>query len=314
METPNVPPSVPATPNANAAPEGAAKPVEVQKFKLKDTEYTETELLSHIEKGKGADKKFQEAAAQKREVEKVIAALKNSPAKVVLNKAFGHNPTEFLKQYIKEALDGGADLKQIKETLSEQMFQWIQDENLDPKEREIRELKKQLEKNEALKKAEADQKQQELVKQYTEKAYQDFSTQIVDALKDSGLPKTAFTVKRFAYWLDQAYKLKADYEKNGLQVRKPTAKDVVEYVRKDYDDSFKELYGSADVETLIRLIGEDNVRKLREHDITKFRQGGVAPTAKPIAPSALAGGKEPKGRNFLKAREEEIRRMEQEER
>jgi hypothetical protein len=326
METPNVPTSAPAanvnapkpvTPvDANAVkPDANATPAEVRKFKIKDQEYDEKTLERLIEKGNGADKKFQEVAAQRKEIERVLYNLKTNPGKVLLNKSLGHNPAAVIREITREAAEAGFDVNELKKALSEVMYEWIQDEQMDPKEKEIRELKKQLEKREAADKQVKEEQDQAILKDLTTKAYKTLDEDITSALKTSGLPKSTFTVKRMAYHLDQAYKLKQQYEAQGVKVRDPKAADIVSYVRKDYDTMFRDLYQSADVETLIQLIGEDNVNRIREFDVNKFRQGGSPapkspltpknPMEKKATPPAKTGGK-----NFLKEREEEIRRME----
>src|SRR6185436_9651133 len=50
-------------------------------------EVDEQTLLKYAQKARGADKAFQSAAAQRKEVENILQILKENPAKVVLNKA-----------------------------------------------------------------------------------------------------------------------------------------------------------------------------------------------------------------------------------
>lgn len=323
METPNVPTSAPAAnapkPDTNS-PANAPKPdanvaAAVQKFKIKDREYTEAELLQRFEKADGADRKFQEAAQQRRQVENVLKALKTNPGKVLLNKALGHNPAAVIKEIVKEAAEAGIDMKELKQSLSEVMYEWIKEEQLDPKDREIRDLKRKMEREENEKKAAKQAEDERILKELTSKSYKTLDDDITNTLKTSGLPKSTFTVKRVAYYLDQAFKLKQEYEARGIQVRDPKASDVIALVRKDYDTMFRDLYQSADVETLINLIGDENVNKIRAYDVNKFKQGQLPGKQPPAAPKAPEHKEEPKkGESFLQRREREIREMERKER
>ena len=281
-------------------------------------EVDEETLLKYAQKARGADKAFQSAAAQRKEVEAVIQALKDSNQlpKVILNKALGHDPKAVLSGIIKQALDDGYDMKEIKDMISDQLYEWIQEENLDPKEKENRELKKRLEKIEAEKKSVEEEKQKALFEQMTQEAYKKFDTDITETLKTSGLPKTSYTVKQVAYYLDQAYKVKQEFAQQGIEIKEPSAKDVIQYVRNDYEQMIKELYGQADVETLIKLLGEETLNKVRKHDVEKLKQSASTvqkSKSKVESPFKKESKKEEpkqKAKNFFKQREEEIRNME----
>lgn len=312
----------PASPDTRAtdvkteAPKEPTATPPVNKYKIGDKEYDEPTLAKLIEKGNGADRTFQQSAAMRKEAERIVAALKSSPEAVLLNKALGHNPSQLIKNLVKSALQNGTPLNEIRETVAEMMYEWIQDEQMDPKERENRELKAKLDGIEKEKKAAEEAQKQEVIEKMTRDAYEKFNKDIVDALGNSGLPKTSYTVRRMAYWLDQAYKLKAEYAAKGVEVREPSAKDVLEYVKRDYETAIKELYGSADVETLVKLLGDDQLAKIRAYDVNRLKsQLPGAAVAKPVSapkPSEASKPVRNSAKNFFKQREEEIRRMERE--
>lgn len=302
----------PVEPPTKEAP--ASKKYTLQFGENDKEEVDEETLLKYAQKARGADKTFQSAAAQRKEVEGILSLLKENPAKVVLNKALGHDPKSVIGGLIKQAIEDGYDVKEIKALVADQMYEWIQEENLDPKERENRELKKKLETFESQKKQAEETQKKEVFEKMTQEAYQKFDTDITEVLKTSGLPKSSYTVKRMAYYLDQAYKLKQEYAAQGTEMRDPKASDVVAYVRKDYEDSLKEMYGQADVDTLMQLLGEENVAKIRKHDVEKFKKQAPAASApkksdSPMKKSAPEARK-PSGKNWLKQREEEIRQLE----
>jgi hypothetical protein len=279
-------------------------------------EVDEATLLQYAQKARAADKTFQEAATQRKQVEQILENLKTSPGKAILNKAFGHKAGDVLKDIINTALNEGYDAKELKEILSEQMYEWIQEENLDPREREIRDLKKQLEKRNQADKEAAEAKFQAELKQKTDEAVKAFNEDITETLKTSGLPKSTFTVKRMAYWLDQAFKVKADYAKQGITIRDPKAADIVTLVKKDYEDSFKELYSASDVDTLANLLGKDTLDKIRKYDVQKLMEKKPGSDKKPsnVAPQKKQELKPKVKNNWLKQRENEIREKERLER
>lgn len=294
----------------------AAKKYTLQFGENDKEEVDEQTLLKYAQKARGADKAFQSAAAQRKETEGILQLLKENPAKVVLNKALGHDPKSVIGGLIKQAIEDGYDVKEIKALVADQMYEWIQEENLDPKERENRDLKKKLESFESEKKQAEESQKKAVFEKMTQEAYQKFDTDITEVLKTSGLPKSSYTVKRMAYYLDQAYKLKQEYAAQGTEIRDPKAEDVVSYVRKDYEDSLKEMYGQSDVETLMKLLGEENVAKIRKHDVEQFKQKGTKPLEPKKGTSPLKkSAPEPKtvkSKNWLKEREAEIRQMERE--
>lgn len=276
-------------------------------------EVDEETLIKYAQKSRGADKVFQSSSAQRKEVENILQLLKTDFPKVALNKALGHDPKALIGGLIKQAIADGYDAKEIKALVQDQMYEWIQEENMDPKERENRDLKRRLEVIENEKKEAEEVQKKASFEKMTQEAYQRFDTDITEVLKTSGLPKTSFTVKRMAYYLDQAYKLKQEYAVAGTEMRDPKATDVIAYVRKDYEDSIKELYGQADVETLMKLLGEENISKIRKHDVEQFKKKPIAeaPQKKNESPvKQKPHAAPPKKSNFLKQREEEIRQME----
>lgn len=299
-----------------AKPDATQTAAEIKKLFVKGKEYDEEDLARRIEKGDGADRKFQEAAAARKDVEKVLHQLKTNPGKVLLNKALGHNPAAVIRELVKEAAEAGMDLTDLKKTLSEVMYEWIEEENLDPKDRELRQLRKEMEKRNAADKAAEEEQQRAQLQELTQKAYKTLDADITSALKDSGLPKSTFTVKRMAYYLDQAFKLKQEAASQGVNMRDPRASELIQFVRRDYENMFRDLYQNSDAETLIKLVGEGNVDKIREYDVNRFKQGQQQqkPTIIKKTEGAKPADNSKSNKDFLHKREEEIREMERKER
>lgn len=210
-------------------------------FKVKidgaEQEVSEEELLRGYQTASAAQKRMQEAAMSRKQVEEVINLLRKDPFKVLTDPSLGINARELAEKFLMQQLEDEAN----------------------PKDAENRKLKQQLEQIEEEKRlARQDEEKRQaevLIKQHTENYTKDIS----NALETSGLPKTNHTVKRMAYYM-------AEGLKRGLDL---SAKDVVDYVRNDYMNDVKELFSSSDGEILLKLLGEDVAKKIRKYDLSR---------------------------------------------
>jgi len=231
-----------AKPSQAITPEMAEKLAKKYKVKVdnEELEVDEDELVRGYQMRKASDKRFQEGLAARKQAEEFVRLLKTDPKKVLAHPSIG------------------LDLKQFAEDF---LLEQMQDEMMDPKDKELREYKKKLsqyEEQEKLKKQKADEEAKDAVK----KKYQDdYNKQIIDALETSGLPKTEYTVERMIYYMHKALK-------NGYEL---DAKDVTELVKRDYIEDSKALYSGLDAEALEKIMGADIAKKLRKHDIDKLK-------------------------------------------
>jgi hypothetical protein len=216
-----------------------------KKYKVKvdneELEVDEDELVRGYQMRKASDKRFQEGLAARKQSEEFIRLLKTDPKKVLAHPSIGLDLKKFAEDYLMEQL---------------------QDEMMDPKDKELREYKKKLsqfEEQEKLKKQKEDDEAKESVKK---KYQEDYNRQIVEALDVSGLPKTEYTVERMIYYMHKALK-------NGYEL---DAKDVTDLVKRDYIEDSKALYSGLDGEALEKIMGSDIAKKLRKHDIDKLKQ------------------------------------------
>jgi len=263
--------SAPVSAPVESAPiEGDSPIVESRKFKVKvngiDQEVDEAELLSGYQTRKASDEKFREAAMSRKQAEEFIGLLRTNPMKVLNDPNLGLNFRELAEKFLVEQME---------------------EEMLDPRDRELRDAKRQLAEIEdakrQAKKSEEDQANEELKAKFTN----DYTNQIVEALASSGLPKTEHTVKRMAYYMHQGVQRGYDL----------TASDVASLVKEDYIQEQKSLYGSLDGDMLIQLLGADVANKIRKHDVTKFKSSkqtvtpakqGAAPSSRPSEPVKMS--------------------------
>lgn len=242
---------VPAV-DPKAAPETTgltkAEKAVIQKIKVGDTEYDETTLRDMIEKSKGADKKFLEAAKQRKEAIKFFKLAKSNPDEL-LSKT-GKDPKQWA--YEKVAKD-------------------LQDKLRDPRDIEIERVNarnKELEAQEAERQAQI--KAQRLDHE-TKAMKARFEAEIIEALEATPtLPKNGFTVAQIAKYIDTVR------EKTGVLL---SAKEVAKVVENDIRSTVKGILAGADAEKLRTLIGDEGLAVLRKYELEKLKDPLKGPGA-----------------------------------
>lgn len=212
----------------------------IRKIKVGDMEYDESTLASMIEKSKGADKKFLEAAKQRKEAVKFFKLAKENPREFLAKT--GLDPQKFA--YDEVAKD-------------------IQRKLRDPKDVQIEEATERLKQYEA---KEAEEKARIQADKETQAA-KAFETQLhakmIEALEAAPtLPKNGFTVAKIAKYLETVY------NKTGTMLE---PRDVVKVIEKDIRQENSNLYKGASAEQLIALIGEEGMAAIRKFDLAKLK-------------------------------------------
>ncbi len=272
---PAAPPTAPAKAPEIAAPKGSAKssvpgsgdtpkaaapvaasPAEkavIQKIKLGDTEYDENILLGMIEKAKGADKKFLEAAQIKKQ-------------NMLFLKLAKENPTEFLR---KTGLDP-------KKYAYDQVAEDLKNQMRDPKEVELEAAQKRLQEYEAKEKAEKERLKAEDTARKAKAWEARLNREIIDALEATpALPKTPQTVAKIAKYMAIVH------EKTGVLL---SPADIVSTIEKDTRSELGSIVKGATYEQLLALVGEEAVATLRKGDLDRLKdplkngKGNIAET------------------------------------
>lgn len=208
-----------------------------------EVEVTVSDLLKSYQKGQSADKKFQEAASVKKQASQLIKLLQTDPLAVLKHPALGHKA------------------EAIRELMEKELYEYVKLEAMDPKDRELHELKHKMKVYEDDKRREAEEASENEIKTLAEKYTTDYQKQIVDALEMGGLPKSPYTVKQMAYYMRQALD-------KGHRLR---AVDVVDLVKEDFQKMFGDLYGTADGDKLIALFGDDVAEKINKARLKKLQ-------------------------------------------
>lgn len=221
----------------------------IRKIKVGDMEYDETTLASMIEKSKGADKKFLEAAKQRKEAVKFFKLAKENPREFLAKT--GLDPQKF-------AYDEVA--KDIKNKLR------------DPRDVQIEEAQERIKAYEEREAAEKAKIKADKETQAAKAFEQQLHAKMIEAMEASPtIPKNGFTVAKIAKYLETVY------NKTGTMLE---PKDVVKVIERDIHNETRGILQGATAEQIIALIGEEGMAAIRQYDLAKLKdplKGGQHP-------------------------------------
>lgn len=216
----------------------------VRKYKVKvdgeELEVDESELLRGYSHQKAANKILQQGAAARKQAEEFISMMRDPEKFYDTAKKLGHDPRKLAEEYLAKQLE---------------------DELLDPRDKELKEAKAKLKKIEDMEKAEKEAieaKRNEVLKQ---KYAKDYSDQFVSALQETSLPPTKAMVAEMAKYVSRAAKI-------GFKM---TAQEAAQLVKEDVQTAHQRLIGDSDGEVLIKLLGDDVANKIRKYDTQRLK-------------------------------------------
>jgi len=212
----------------------------IQKIKVGETEYDETTLKSMIEKAKGADKKFLEAAQARKEAMRFFKMAKE-------------NPREFLEKT-------GVDPKKFS---YDEVAKDIQDKLRDPKEVELEKAQQRLKEYEAKETAEKERIAAAKLEAQSKALEEKFHAQAIAALeKHPSIPKNGFSVAKMAKYIEVVQ------QKTGELL---SFEDVAGVIENDIKAEIAGVVKGASAEQLLTLIGEEGMNALRKYDLAKLK-------------------------------------------
>lgn len=251
-----------AAPDAGAAggkapPAAAAKPKTWDlKINGKTQRFTEEQMIARVSQEEAADQRFKEASQMRKQTESVIGRLKD-PTKVMealLDPSMG-----LTKDQVREAFEGWY------------AREFIEPESLTPEQKKLRDAEAKIKKYEDDDRSRSEKKLKEEQEAMTTQERTALQGEIIEALQTSDLPKTNFTIRRLAYWMQRN-------RENGFNAPKEV---LVGQVRKEFNSNLRDMVQASDGEVLIKLFeGTDIINKLRKYDLEqlrKLRQGPPAP-------------------------------------
>lgn len=246
-----------------------APPAADQKYRVKvdgeEVELTLAELQQHASMGKAAQKRMQEAAAERKRIEDVVMAMKANPAAAL--KHLGIDPEEFAKQQLNQAL---------LQKYEPEKWQAMQEQ------RELQSYREQMQQQQRM------QEQQAVMAQRRADA-ESLMGEISQAFNESNFVQDDRARAFKAY---HALKLiAADRIKSTRENRAPSL-SIKEALTKT-DTMMNKMYvgflNTLPPDQLASLLGPDARKKLRNYDLQEFKakrtptppvgQRNVAPTA-----------------------------------
>jgi hypothetical protein len=257
--------------------------VESRKEKLKingqERELTQAELRKLAGLSAASDEKFKGAKQLQNEA-------------LELKKAFeSKDPVAAMKKL-------GMDSKEIKATLENKLLELLEDEQLDPKDRELRDLKRKIAEQEAAEKAKKDDEEKSKATLAREKAYQELESGVVDALKEAKMPKSALTLKAVAQHMLEAHR-------NGVEL---SPKDAVKLAQEQFHSEIAELLPQLGMDFIKKVLGAKGLAALREESVAEVKRA-AEPFPKPQPKPRSDAGKQAKSEPEQMSQDEYFRRL-----
>lgn len=213
--------------------------------KKETEELDDDEIKARLQKARGADKKFNEADKRFKDAERFYQLMLENP------------------QAVMEKIHGSKKWRDMQE---QALWQQIQREQMDPKDRELEDLRSwKAEQEDRRKQEEEERKRSEMEakkKEYSER----FNKEVLEALKSSGYENTEYMTRRAAHYLLSALP------------KNPNVgpKDVMEFVKSDLQKDLKAYTGSLNEDNVIEQLGDAVAELIRKADLKRVK-GGNAP-------------------------------------
>lgn len=238
-----------------------------RKFKVKidgaELEVEEAELIRGYSHQKAANKILQQGTTARKQAEEFISMMKDPEKFYDTAKKLGHDPRKLAEEYLAKQLE---------------------DELLDPRDRELKETKAKLKQIEEMDRTQKEQMEAQRNEVLKKKYAKDYSDQFVAALQETNLPPTKAMVSEMAKYVSRAAKI-------GFKM---TAVEAAQLVKEDVFQANQRLIGDADGETLIKLLGDQVANKVRKYDTDRLRNPERdlrTPTEQPETRKRSASGK-----------------------
>ena len=196
-------------------------------------------MVSSYKAQKTSDFATRNARQQEKLVNEIAQLIQQNPWEL-LQRA-GYNPRALAEEYLAQA---------------------IEEEMLPENERELRRVRQEKEELERQYKEELSRREQEQMEVQIEQSKQEITSQIIDALENSNLPKNPDVVVRIADYMYRA-------EQKGFSVN---PKQVVPLVEEDLRNLNAQILKSLEPNRRISYLGEELLKQIREDDLARLKQ------------------------------------------
>ena len=213
-------------------------------------------LVSAYKAQKTADSRSQQASRQEKLVKEIADMIQKNPWEL-LQRA-GYDPRQLAEEYLTQA---------------------IEEEMLPENERELKKIRAEKEELERQYREEMTRREQEQMELASKQAEQEITSQIIDSLESSNLPKTPDVVQRIAKYMYLA-------ETKGINV---PIKQIIPLVEEDLRNLNASILKSLDPNNRINYIGEDLLKQIRQDDLARLKRPESKPT--PVSQTKQAQNK-----------------------
>lgn len=232
----------PAAPTEGAVTEAAKEAMRRHKVKVdgEELEVDEEELKRGYSHQRAANKILQEGITKRKQAEEFITSMRDEQKLMDVIKKLGHDPRKLSEKYLAAQLE---------------------DEMMDPRDRELRDTKAKLRQIEEMEKQQREEVQKKRHEELKAKYAKDYTETFVEALKKTELPPTKPMVAEMAKYIARAAKI-------GFKM---TPEEAAQLVKEDIQTAHQRLIGDSDGEILIKLLGEQVANKIRKYDTDKLK-------------------------------------------
>lgn len=250
-----------------------------------DFEGDETALKNELMKARAANRRFEEAAKERKELEKHWRHVQTEKQKSEhFKKTLAEDP-------IKAAELMGVDVTQVEKAFEARLLKQIQREQATEEQRALMEAQERAERAEKIAQDFQRQRQQEIEGKKLTQNKDLIQTAIIKALNASNLPKNEFMVKRMAQALKASVSRGLGLDVNYAReiVLEGLGNDVQHYVG-SYAKTILEAHKAGDIQTQLRTlesleqaIGKEAILAIRRADITRLRHGQPKGPTNPLS-------------------------------
>lgn len=196
-------------------------------------------MVSSYKAQKTSDFATRNAKQQEKLVKEISEMIQSNPFELL--RRAGYNPRQLAEEYLTQA---------------------IEEDMLPENEKELRRVRQEKEELERQYKEELTRREQEQINIAVQQAQQEITTQIIDAMESSTLPKSPEVIKRIANYMLIA-------EQKGISVN---PKQVIPLVEEDFKNLNAQILKSLDPNNRINYIGEDLLKQIRQDDLARLKQ------------------------------------------
>lgn len=223
----------PVQSNQSAIKDAAAEAK--RKLKIGNDEVDEDEVIKIYQARKqhqaAASRELNEGKQARKQAEEFLSMMKDPQKLFDVIQKLGHDPRQLSEKYLVSHLE---------------------DEMMDPRDKELRDAKAKLRHIEDMERKQLEAVEKQRLDELKSKYAKEYETQFVESLKESGLPATKAMVGEMAKYIQKSAKI-------GYKM---SPSEAAQLVKEDVTKAQLALYGDANGDMLLKLLGDDAAQKI----------------------------------------------------